>query len=208
MDKRMFQEIKDKFKNDDIIDFQEVIYDNVNFVDLSKRDINKINKWVKDNSCIYEMKNVILYHGTSESHNIENEGIKRTTKKMKKSAQSATGFVYLSLYPDSAKTFGELAYPNEKIKIYAVNMYVKDILPDHDQLKNKRLWGSKECEKNIGKTIGDSLVYGNGCRVKRDVHNYQVRDVTDILNMDISLKNNLDSIQSKKSNTIKIKKGL
>jgi hypothetical protein len=179
MNKEKFQKIQEKFNNSSI-DLEDIVHDEVDFINITKESIKNINRWVKFHSDIYKMEKVILYHGTSSKNDIEKEGIKKTTLKTKKSLQSAVGFVCLSLYPNMAKTFGDLAYPYDDIRVYAVEVLVKDLLADHDQLFNKRMWDD-ENSKNIGKTIGDSLVYGSGCRVKSKIEPYQVRDVTELL---------------------------
>lgn len=84
--------------------------------------------------------------------------------------QSATGFVYLSIYPQSARTFGELAYPRKQVTVYAVDIKIKELLPDKDQLRNKRLYG----QFDIDDTLADSLIFGHGARVKRNILPYEL----------------------------------
>jgi hypothetical protein len=117
---------------------------------------------------------VILYHGTDAENPIMEEGLKRTTKKTKKSLQSQTGFVYLSIFPSMAKKFGEIGYPYAKeIKVYEVFIHFKDLVPDTDQLKNKRLWGENN---SIGNSLADSFIYGHGARTKKDIPVYKIKE--------------------------------
>ena len=114
---------------------------------------------------------VLMYHGTSCENPIMEQGLKRTKNSTKKSLQSQTGYVYLTVYPSMAKTFAEMAYPYEDVCVYQVFVKVKDLKPDSDQLKNKRMWG----EKPIGNTLSDSLIHGRGARLKRDVMPYEIK---------------------------------
>lgn len=179
MNDAKFRKIQSMFYEGKGISLLDIVHDKIKFENIKKTDIKLLNKWIKDHSDIYKMEKVILYHGTSAKHDIENEGILKTSLKSKRSLQSETGYTYLSIYPESAKSFASMGYPNEEIKIYAVEVLVKDLLPDHDQLKNKRLWSEGKLE--IGKTIADSLVYGSGARLKRNIEPYEVRDITEII---------------------------
>jgi hypothetical protein len=173
-----FSEIQKLFHSESGIDLKAVIANAIDFNNITQSDIKKLNSYIKQHSCIYKMEKVILYHGTCASHDIKNQGIKKTTSKTKKSIQSCPGFVCLSLYPHSAKTFGEMAYPNQEISVFAVEVPVKDLKADLDQLKNKRLWDPSL--QHINNSIAESLIYGNGARVKRNVENYEVREITNI----------------------------
>ena len=114
---------------------------------------------------------IILYHGTSARHNITTEGLLRTNRKRRNSYQSTSGYVYLSIFPSSARMFGEIAYPHEQVCVYAVRMKVRELLPDKDQLRNKRLYGNFD----IGNSLSESLICCHGARVKRDINNYELR---------------------------------
>ena len=59
------------------------------------------------------------------------------------------------------------------MKVYAVIVKVQDLRPDKDQLFNKRRWDDS---KKIGDTLADSLVYGRGARVKRNIYPYEIRE--------------------------------
>lgn len=71
-----------------------------------------------------------------------------------------------------AKTFAKLAYPNEDIIVYEAHIQIISLLPDTDQLKNKRI----NSDYNIGFSLADSIIYGNGVRVKGDVPLYMVKN--------------------------------
>lgn len=136
--------------------------------DFSKENKEKINNFLKRN----KEKFVSLYHGTSPKHNIIEDGLLKTTNKTKKSFQSEVGYVYLSVYPSSAKTFGDLAYGISNAVVYEIKVPIEFLKVDTDQLKNKRLYGSF---KNIENTLADSLLYGNGFRVKGNIPPYLIK---------------------------------
>lgn len=130
----------------------------------NKSLVKEFNNWLKKNADKY----VRLYHGTSSNNPIQEQGIKRTTQRNKKSFQSRNGYVYLSRFPDAARLFGEMNNYGDTT-VYAVDVKIKDLLPDLDQLNNKRGVGF-----DVGNTLADSLMYGNGARVKRDVGPYEL----------------------------------
>ncbi|MFS1428776.1 hypothetical protein LMH73_016935 [Vibrio splendidus] len=168
-----FNDAKQLFINRDLIDLHAVIHELVDFTNINRDSIKAVNNWLSSHSCQYNQTKVIMYHGTLSSHDIEEQGIKRTTSKTKRSLQSEPGFVYLSLFASSAKTFAEMAYPNQAVSVYAVEVPVRDMKADLDQLKNARIW--KALDFDVKSTVGDSLVIGSGIRLKRDVHNYELR---------------------------------
>ena len=98
------------------------------------------NRWLS----LHRNDYVVLYHGTSANIPVMTEGLRKTSLKTKRSIQSETGYVYLSLWPDSARTFGEISYPYDDVKVYAVIVKVQDLRPDKDQLFNKRRWDDSE----------------------------------------------------------------
>ena len=114
-----------------------------------------------------------LYHGTDADHPIDKDGLKATRASTAKSLQSAHGYVYLSVYPSMAKTFGEMAYPRKQISVYAVDVPLTKLLPDKDQLKNKRHFAGIETKG----TLLDSLVVGHGARLKGDAPKYMITKI-------------------------------
>lgn len=181
MKKEQFEHITSMFGNDRYINLLDEVHNHFpSFNDINRKSLQNFNKFLKDKaSNIYLIEHVIMFHGTSAKHNIEEEGIKKTTSKTKKSMQSETGFTYLSMFHDSAKTFAEMAYPHDNIKIYAVKVPLFDLKVDKDQLKNKRYYGDYQSDE-IKDTLADSLIYGSGARIKRDAKPYEVRDVTEL----------------------------
>jgi hypothetical protein len=147
-----------RFNKDEI--FHDWIFNNPEATD--KKKVEQFNKWLKSHS----EEECELYHGTSANLPILKEGLKRTSAKTKKSYQSQTGFVYLSIYPSSAEMFGSIAYPQKEISVYAITVKIKELLPDKDQLRNKRYWGETE---NLGNTLAESIIAGSGARIKRDI---------------------------------------
>ena len=133
----------------------------------SEKDIKELNRWLKAHKDDY----VYLYHGTSSKLDIMKEGLLRTTMKRRRSYQSSSGWVYLSIFPATARTFGEMGYPSDEITVYKARVKIKELRPDDDQLRNKRLWSGNA---SIGTTLGDSLCYGHGARVKRDLFPFEL----------------------------------
>lgn len=189
-----FEAIRSLFHSEESINLEEIVREkckqDVNNED-TKKTVQQLNLWIKNNCNIYLPTKVILYHGTSSEHDIENEGIRRTTKKTKKSLQSEPGYVYLSLYPEMARTFGEFAYPMKDVSVYAVEVPLYSLLPDKDQLRNKRSWSDGEMDK-LGNSLAESLFFGQGARIKGDIEPYAVRNITQILKQyDETIANNV-----------------
>lgn len=135
----------------------------------NQESINEFNQWLKAHKDDY----VRLYHGTGARHNIKEEGLLKTSKRRRNSYQSENGYVYLSIYPQNARLFGELGNPYDNTKVYSVDVKIKELKPDTDQLANKRFYAEDE---NIGNTLADSLVYGSGARVKRNILPYELNE--------------------------------
>lgn len=135
---------------------------------ISKEDIGKLNKFLRDN----KYKAIKLYHGTSIENDIDNKGLLKTKISTKKSIQSMPGYVYLSLYKETAKTFAEIAYPHNNVVVYEVHVQIASLLADKDQIRNKRLHGSY----SIGDSLAESALYGSGFRVKDDIPPYMIKD--------------------------------
>ena len=151
-----------------VIDFRYEPATQIVFNDEPSDDeISAFNRWLRQHRDEY----CILYHGTSADIDIISSGLKRTSARTKRSFQSAPGFVYLSVYPGSARTFGEIAYPGKPVSVYGVIVKIKELKPDLDQLRNKRMWGNIDC----GDTLADSLVYGHGARIARNIMPYEIK---------------------------------
>lgn len=142
-------------------------------------DVAVLKKWLnshKDNT-------VRLYHGTDADIPVKQEGLKKTSSKTKRSLQSGTGNVYLTPFPTFAKAFGQFAYPDkENIAVYAVDVKVKDLHADKDQLKNKRMAGI-----DIGDSLAASLLAGHSATVRRNIPSYELQRHTDFHVMKVFL---------------------
>jgi hypothetical protein len=136
--------------------------------DFTENDLKEFGKLLRKNK---GEDYVLMYHGTSCDIPIETEGIKKTTVKTKKSIQSQPGFVYLSVFPDMAKRFGRMAYPYGDICVYQVFIKIKNLKPDTDQLRNKRMYSDIDVVDNLV----NSLVYGHGARVARNIELYEIK---------------------------------
>lgn len=136
--------------------------------EYDRKLVSEFNRWLRRHKEDY----VRLYHGTSSKHDILGQGILKTTKRRRNSVQSESGFVYLSVYPNMAKTFSEIGNPYDEASVYSVVIKIKELKPDTDQLRNKRLWDKDFLE--MGNTLADSLIYGSGARVKRNIEPYEI----------------------------------
>lgn len=137
----------------------------------TKEKAREVQRWVKDHSDVYKNEYVVLYHGTDPTLPISQEGLKPTSVNRRRSYQSRSGYVYLAITPERAKTFGDLGNSGNSV-VYAVRVRVRDLKADTDQLNNQRAVGNK-----LGNSIGESIVYGGGVRVKGSIHPYAVRQL-------------------------------
>lgn len=117
----------------------------------------------------------VLYHGTDASIPVMTEGLKPTSARTRKSLQSQSGFVYLSIYPRHARDFASMAYPGREVKVYAVTIAIKELKADRDQLCNQRRYAQREIPKD---NLTFSLAYGHGARVGRRVWPYEIEEFT------------------------------
>ena len=141
------------------IDFhQENRWHNLFYDDPAVSEVQSFQTFLKEN----RDEVVRLYHGTKKEIPVVVEGLLPATKTRRNSYQSASGYVCLSVYPDMARTFGQMAFPKKEITVYAVDVPIKELKADRDQLANKRYWA----EQKLGNTLAESLVYGRGARIK------------------------------------------
>lgn len=155
-----------RFYKDSI--FKNWIYNNPRAE--NKKYTKEFNQWLKEHKEDY----CEMYHGTSAKIPILKEGLKKTSSKRRRTYQSGSGYVYLSIYPSMAETFGQMGYPMESIAVYAVRIKIKDLLPDKDQLNNKRFYGEIKDLKN---TLAESIIVGSGARVKRNIFPYELKKI-------------------------------
>lgn len=141
----------------------------------------EMTKHINSSKDIYRPKYIKLYHGTHPQHPIESEGLKPTSANRRKSLQSSSGYVYLATTPEKAKMFGDLGNGINNSKVYEVIVPTHHILPDHDQLNNKRAAETEyggDTKQEIGKSIGDSIVHGGTVRVKGAIPPWQIKEHT------------------------------
>ncbi len=126
--------------------------------------IERLAKWLRE----HRMDFVRMYHGTSVRNDVMGKGLLPTTTSRRNSYQSASGYVYLSIYPGMAYQFGRMASLNasddvngNRVSVYAVDLTVRRLSADLDQLANKRAGGLL-----VGNSLAESIVYGSGARVK------------------------------------------
>jgi hypothetical protein len=147
---------------DSIIDLRDYDF----LYDASKESVKNVNKLLRDS----KFMKIRLFHGTSPNINILDDGLLVTKNKTKKSIQSEVGYTYLSIYPDSAKTFGNIAYGITNSIVYEIVVPIIHLKCDKDQIFNVNLYG----DKNANETLGDSAIYGHGFRIKGDIPPYMI----------------------------------
>lgn len=133
---------------------------------LKPQIINYFIDWLKAHKDDY----VRLYHGTSSSNreSVLKKGILKTTARRRKSYQSSSGFAHLSRWPSMAKAFGEMNNYSDT-DVWAVDVKIRDLKPDLDQLANKRQAGTL-----CGDSLAESLLLGNGARVAKTIQPWQI----------------------------------
>jgi hypothetical protein len=176
--------LKDAFCCDNLFVGTDVFGENLipNITGNDKKAIKNINALLATRSVRHNMDKIVLFHGTAKKHNISNEGVKRTTSQTRRSIQSRPGRVSVSLYPDHAKLFASLGYPNEEVEVYAVCVPFFSLIADTDQLSNRRReltdTGNAELASNIKNSLAYSFLHGSGAWLKRDVEPYEVRPLS------------------------------
>ena len=149
----------DNFGEEAVTDFsQDDEWHDIAYREPTKKAIARLNAWLKDNP----YATIRMYHGTDGSIPIMQEGLRPTSGRTAKSLQSSHGTVSLSIFPGMAHQFGRLAYPGKEIAVYPVDVLVKNLVPDKDQLRNKRHFGGRT---DLGDTLAESLAIGHGAKV-------------------------------------------
>lgn len=118
-----------------------------------------------------KMTEIVLFHGTDASLPIMEKGLLPTSTKRRRSFQSGNGYVYLSVFPSSARMFGEMGYPGRKVTVYGVRTLIKNLRADKDQLRNRRQYSEMPWVED---TLVHSLVYGYGARIKGKIEPYSL----------------------------------
>lgn len=136
------------------------------FKEPDEKKMKAFRKFLRDN----KDKQVVLYHGTGSRNKVMEQGLLPTSHNRRRSMQSGSGYVYMSVHPGMARTFGEMGYPEDKVVVYAVTVPIHKLSPDKDQLRNKRLWDGYEGEDDLA----SSLVYGRGARFKGKIEPWRI----------------------------------
>lgn len=129
----------------------------------------EISCWVRAHSDKYRFEWVKFYHGTDPALAIEAEGLKPTSTTRRRSYQSQSGYVYLANTPERAQFFGKLANSGRCV-VYEVVVPVRHLRADRDQLRNLRATGVE-----VGDSLGESIVYGGGVRIRGPIQPFAVR---------------------------------
>jgi len=124
------------------------------------RLVCEFGQWLREKP--NKVQEVVLYHGTDANLPIPIEGLRPTSPNRRRSLQSASGFVYLSVFPGMARDFGSLGNPGRQIVVYEVRVLIGQLKPDTDQLNNQRAWA----EMPVKNTLAHSLIFGHGARVR------------------------------------------
>ncbi len=115
---------------------------------------------------------VRLYHGTAADVPVLTEGLLPTSEERRHSLQSRPDYVSLSVYPNHALMFGQMAYPEKPVAVYSVELPVMLLVPDTDQLRNQRMWGGRS---DLGDSLAESLAYGHGAQVHGPIEPYRIQ---------------------------------
>lgn len=128
-----------------------------------------LNRWWGDRRSSAVSTLVRLYHATDARLPIEEEGLKPTSASRRRSLQSQSGFVYLANTPERAKWFGDMGNQGRSV-VYEVVVRTRDFAADKDQLFNLRSTGV-----SVGDSVGESVAYGGGIRVRGGIQPWAVR---------------------------------
>jgi hypothetical protein len=137
---------------------------------ITDKEVKQFGRFLND----HKMDFIRMYHGTSARHEVMDKGLLATSATRARSLQSAAGFVYLAYDPQSALSFARMGYAGDytsHLVVYAVDVTVGRLLPDHDQLRNKRQYGG---HVDLGATLAHSMIYGRGARVRGRIEANQI----------------------------------
>lgn len=141
--------------------------------EASPEAVLRLARWLRANPDGW----VRLYHGTDARLPIETEGLRPTSVRRRNSLQSRSGYVSFSIYPGHAEMFALIAFPQRAVTVYGVDLRVRELVPDTDQLRYQRIWA----ERCVQPTLAHSLAYGHGAQVRGAVSAarlFPVRTVT------------------------------
>jgi hypothetical protein len=126
--------------------------------EASPEAVLRLARWLRANPDGW----VRLYHGTAAPVPGANQGLFPTSTRRRNSLQSRSGYVSFSIFPGHAKMFALLAFPRRSVTVYGVDLRVRELVPDLDQLRNQRAWA----ERCVKPTLAHGLAYGHGPQVK------------------------------------------
>lgn len=141
--------------------------------EASPEAVLRLARWLRANPDGW----VRLYHGTDARVPVETEGLRPTGARRRNSLQSRSGYVSFSIYPGHAEMFALIAFPQRAVTVYGVDLRVRELVPDTDQLRNQRIWA----ERCVQPTLAHSLAYVHGAQVRGAVSAarlFPVRTVT------------------------------
>jgi hypothetical protein len=133
--------------------------------------LDDFERWLRNN----RQRFVTMYHGTTvPKEDILYKGLLPTSATRRRSYQSSSGYVCLSVYQNMAQDFARMGDPMhaDRITVWAVEIAIGRLLPDLDQLANKRMGGVEVEDK-----LSHSLIYGSGARVKGKIDPMQIHIV-------------------------------
>lgn len=134
---------------------------------LSNIDRKSINNFFKKHT----KDSIVLYHGTNPNHDIMGEGLLKTSSKRRLSYQSTAGFVYLAIFPDTAKLYSDIGYGISNSQVYEVTIPIEYLTPDKDNLANKRV----VIGDDVQYTLADSLVFAHSFAIKGNIPPYMIK---------------------------------
>lgn len=137
------------------------------FKEPTEKEVKAFRKFLREN----KEKQIVLYHGTGADIKVMEQGLLPTSAKRRRSLQSGSGYVYLSVYPDMAKTFAKMGYPEKDVVVYAVTIPIHKLSPDKDQLRNQRQWAGYDGKDDLAA----SFLYGKGARFKGKIEPWQIK---------------------------------
>ena len=141
--------------------------------EASPEAVLRLARWLRANPDGW----VRLYHGTAAHVPVGNQGLLPTSTRRRNSLRSRSGYVSFSIFPGHAEMFALLAFPRRSVTVYGVDLRVRELRPDLDQLRNQRAWA----ERCVQPTLAHSLAYGHGAQVRGAVSAarlFPVRTVT------------------------------
>lgn len=135
---------------------------------LDPKDKKEFARWLRD----HQNDLIRMYHGTKVDHDVMGKGLLPTSGNRRLSIQSGSGYVYLAYDPRTALDFARMGHSGQykQLVVYAVDVAIRRLKPDKDQLRNKRYYTDLE----VGTTLADSLIIGRTACVKGRIEPHQI----------------------------------